>query len=118
MNKDQLIRETARRTGVSEALAGRVLASFMDAAFEALLYKDRIVIANFGVLRPVLRSKRTAVNPLSKAVYAIPPRWDVKFLPSAYLKAAINDTGLKGQEDTRPVEIVVPEPERRRSSNA
>ena len=114
MNKEQLVRETARRTGLSEAQSSRVCAAIVDLVIETLLRRERLVIANFGVLKPLLRSKRTAVNPLSKAVYIIPPRWDVKFLPSQYLKNAVNEPVLPDASDAAPVEIIVPVPERRR----
>ena len=112
MNKEMLVREIVRRTGVRHDQSLGMTNALMDIVTETLGRGDRLVLANFGVLRPVRRASRTAKNPISGVQYNIPVRFDVKFTPSEYLKLSLNEA-LKSEGVGQPVEIVVARAEKR-----
>src|SRR3990170_936759 len=63
MNKNGLVAEVAKRTGVSKAEIGRTVDAAMDVIREAVAKGERVSLVGFGTFERKRRNKRTARTP-------------------------------------------------------
>ena len=90
MNKTQIIEETARRMGLSQAETGRLLEATLQVMSDALLRGDDITIQSFGSFRVVKREQHRFYNPVRKMRMIAPPKLVISFKTSRQLHEAVN----------------------------
>ncbi|PNP95937.1 hypothetical protein BFS16_02455 [Hoylesella timonensis] len=81
MNKKQLIREVARRTGFSIRLSSRVVKCCLHTIISELEQGHRISLKDFGAFCVVKRNGRTYRDFRDKKIKKSPARNSVKFVP-------------------------------------
>ena len=71
MNKEELVKEIAKKSKVSQKLAGDVLAAIVDTVEKAVSKGKRVTLVGFGSFEPRKRSARTGRNPQTGATIKI-----------------------------------------------
>jgi len=90
MNKQELIARIVKETGVSKALASRMVAATIASITKALTKGDAVTLVGFGTFKTAVRKARTGRNPLTGGTIKIPRRKIVRFSAGKALKSAIN----------------------------
>ena len=90
MNRQDLIRRLVKDTGVSKALASRMVATTFDAITRSLKKGDAVTLVGFGTFKTAVRKARTGRNPLTGGAIRIPRRKTVRFSAGKALKTTIN----------------------------
>lgn len=90
MNRQTLIRRIVRDTGVSKALASRMVASTFASITTSLKRGDAVTLAGFGTFKTAVRKARTGRNPLTGGAIRIPRRKVVRFSAGKALRTTIN----------------------------
>ncbi len=91
MQRSDIVREVASRTGIKSATVDTIVASFFDVVVLALRCDDDVTLRNFGKFAPRLRRAREAELHFEKTTsVALPDRVTVAFIPSVVLKRQIN----------------------------
>lgn len=86
MNKTELIREIANRTGLSQAKVKEVLGAEETVIIEALLNGDKVSLVGFGTYEAVDRPARERRNPQTGEYKMCPAYKAPKFKFSATIK--------------------------------
>lgn len=89
MNKGELIDAIAKGTGVSKALAGKVLDSCLNAMTKSLKKGDRVALTGFGTFSVARRKARRGRNPQTGRPINIPAKRVAKFKAGAKLAKAV-----------------------------
>lgn len=90
MNRQQLIARIVKETGVSKALATRMVTTAFAAISTALKKGDAVTLVGFGTFKTAVRKARTGRNPLTGGAIRIPRRKIVRFTAGKALKTSIN----------------------------
>ena len=90
MNKADLVRSIADKTGVTQTLADKVLEAALESVKETLVKGEGIRLAGFATFDVVRTAPRTGRIPKTGETVAIPSRLKVRFTPSESLKKAVN----------------------------
>lgn len=90
MNRSEVIKITATKTGVPTDSVEEVVTTFFDICSEALAEGDQVNVRRFGKFEPRLRRAMVKPNPKSGEAMHIPERLSVTFLPSEILRARMN----------------------------
>ena len=72
MQKTELIRLLAERTGLSQAQAREAIDAFTDIVGEALAAGEKVSIPGFGTFEVRVRNERQGVNPQTRQPITIP----------------------------------------------
>ena len=90
MNRTDVVKSVANRTGVSMAVVEQVLRGFIDVTKLSLTAEEEVSLRGFG--RFVLRTKkaREQVNPATGERMQVPEVKVVVFLPSKIFKRKLN----------------------------
>lgn len=89
MTKEELVEALASKTGVSKAVAGEMLAAFVDGVTAALSKGDKVALPGFGVFSVSQRAARQGVNPKTGEKLQIPAMKVAKFKAGKALKEAV-----------------------------
>lgn len=89
MNKSELVTAIADNSGVTKAVASRVLDTFMQTVTDALKSGDQIVLPGFGSFSTGNRSARTGRNPQTGQAIEIKASRVAKFKAGKSLKEAV-----------------------------
>jgi len=89
MTKDELADAVASKTGVSKAVAGEMLAAFVDEVTKALTQDDKVALPGFGIFSISHRAARAGVNPKTGEKLQIPAMKVAKFKAGKALKEAV-----------------------------
>jgi DNA-binding protein HU-beta len=89
MNKGELIEAVAKDTGISKALAGKVLDSAIDAITKSLSKGDRVALVGFGTFSVSARKARSGRNPQTGKEIRIPATKVAKFKAGNKLVQAV-----------------------------
>jgi DNA-binding protein HU-beta len=89
MNKGELIEAVAKDTGISKALAGKVLDSAIDAITKSLSKGDRVALVGFGTFSVSARKARSGRNPQTGKEIRIPATKVAKFKAGNKLVKAV-----------------------------
>lgn len=96
MTKAEFVQKVAKRTGMSQADAGRAVQAVLDEISDTLKDGDDVQFAGFGKFSVASRAARTGVNPRSPGTkIQIPARTVPKFSPGAVLKETVDAGGRK-----------------------
>jgi len=90
MNKQDLIARLVRETGVTKALATRMVATMLATITKSLKQGDAVTLVGFGTFKTAVRKARKGRNPLTGGTIKIPRRKAVRFSAGKSLKSAIN----------------------------
>lgn len=90
MNREQLVRLTARREGIPETQVDAVLGALLDSIVLSLSAGHAVTLRRFGVLEPRERKSTRKTVP-GKGVVELPSRTSVGFRASPRLLERLND---------------------------
>ena len=90
MNRQGLIKRLAKDTGVSKALASRMVASTFASIAKSLKKGEAVTLVGFGTFKTAVRKARTGRNPLTGGSIRIPRKKIVRFSAGKALKTTIN----------------------------
>ncbi len=91
--RKELARAVARETGLSLTASALVLDAVIDAIHARLAAGERVMLRNFGTFVAVERGERRYFDMHAKEWRTSPARMNVRFIPSAVLKRAVNGGG-------------------------
>ena len=86
MNKTELVEKIAEESGVSKAVAKKMLESVTNTIGEALASGDNVNLIGFGSFNVKERAARNGRNPQTGKDIKIPAKKVVKFNPGKALK--------------------------------
>lgn len=86
MTKKEFVESLARKNGVSEAYAGKILNAFLDSIEDALFRDGRIALKGFGVFDTRIAQAREGRNPATGEKISIPACKTARFRASGWLK--------------------------------
>ncbi len=89
MNKGELVDAVAKDTGISKALAGKVLNSIVDTVTKSLKKGNKVALAGFGTFSVMKRKARTGRNPQTGRPIKIAAKKVAKFKAGAKLAKAV-----------------------------
>lgn len=96
MTKAEFVQKVAKRTGLNQTEAGRVVQAVLDQISDTLSGGDDVQFAGFGKFSVAHRAARTGVNPRNpSSKIQIPARNVPKFSPGAVLKETVDATNRK-----------------------
>ena len=90
MNKTDLIKSIAGKTGYKEIVCREMIEAMMEAMWEELDKGEGIVLQGFGSFRPWAQSPRMGRNPRTGAACPIAPRISVRFKAGKDLLKRLN----------------------------
>jgi len=89
MNKEKLVEEVQKISGLSKKDAKKVVEGIFEAIINALAKGEEVAIAGFGTFRVVKRAAREARNPKTGEKIHVPAKVVPKFRPAKALKEAV-----------------------------
>ena len=90
MNKAELVRAIALKSGLTQDVATKALNATIDAVSESLEKAEPVMLIGFGTFDVRQRSARTGRNPSTGAEIQIPASKNAGFKAGASLKARLN----------------------------
>lgn len=90
MNKTELIKEVAERTGETQAAVEKVINSTLDTITDTLAKKESVTLIGFGTFETRERAARKGINPQTKEPLEIPASTAAAFRAGKGLKDAVN----------------------------
>ncbi len=90
MNKSDLVKVVADAGELSNAAAGRVLDSLLDAIVKAVAADDSVVLTGFGTFEASKRAERQGRNPQTGEAIKIAAATLPRFKPGKGFKDAVN----------------------------
>lgn len=92
MNKSELVKAIAEKTGGTQAEAARNLEATLEVIVGAVAAGELVALIGFGTFQQSKRAARTGRNPKTGEAMDIPASTLPKFSPGANFKAAVNKT--------------------------
>ncbi len=92
MTREELARETARRTGLTMKEVQIVLVTFLDVIRETLCKGDTVFLRGFGCFSTRMGSKRRVRDPRNDGVMVIPSRHRPVFRPYPALRDSVQNS--------------------------
>ncbi|HLN62248.1 MAG TPA: HU family DNA-binding protein [Symbiobacteriaceae bacterium] len=89
MNKTQLVREAAKRAGVTQKVTRQVLAAVTDTVQGALHRGDKVLLIRFGTWTVARRQERTGRHPRTGEPLTVPAHKVPVFRPGKSLKETV-----------------------------
>lgn len=71
MNKEELVKEVAKKTKLSQKTTTSVIAAFVDVVEKSVAKGNRVTLVGFGTFEPRKRAARTGRNPQTGAALKI-----------------------------------------------
>ena len=90
MNRQDLIKRLVKDTGVSKALASRMVATTFATITKSLKKGEAVTLVGFGTFKTAVRKARAGRNPLTGGTIRIPRRKIVRFSAGKALKTTLN----------------------------
>jgi DNA-binding protein HU-beta len=89
MNKEELAKEVAQKTGLAHGKAVKAVESFFLAIEDALVDNQKVTIAGFGTFELTLHKERKVINPKTKQLMTVPALTTARFRPSRILRQKV-----------------------------
>ncbi len=90
MNKNELVIQMAKKTGVTKSNAFKVIDAFVDVVSVELSKNDgNLTIVGFGTYKTIEKKKKKGRNPRTGEEIIIPKKRVVKFVPGKKLKELV-----------------------------
>lgn len=86
MNKDELVKEVAKRTGLTQAVTRKCLDGLLEVISETLKKEEEVRLVGFGTFRVIKRKERRGRDPRSRKEIIIPAKKVVRFSPGKNLE--------------------------------
>lgn len=90
MNKAELVKRIAKKTGMSQVKTRKFLDTFIEVMEEELSKGGKVKLLGFGIFRVVKRKERKGTDPRTKKPIKIPAKKVVKFRAGRKLAEVIN----------------------------
>ncbi|MBQ2864388.1 MAG: HU family DNA-binding protein [Clostridia bacterium] len=90
MNKIELVKVVADKTGLTQKEVGAVVDELLDAVIADLAKGNEVALAGFGKFVVKTRAARESINPRTKEVIKVPACKAVAYKPSKAIKEAVN----------------------------
>ncbi|MDR0678334.1 MAG: HU family DNA-binding protein [Holosporaceae bacterium] len=90
MNKTELVKAVAKKSGLSIKDSGNFLNEFISVAKKTFSKGKDVILVGFGTFSVVKRKARIARNFRTKEIIKIPPYKSVRFRPGKNLKEIVN----------------------------
>lgn len=84
MNKKELIKAAAAKSGQPQIQTAQVLSAILETISETLLKEDSVMLHSFGTFTVKERAARKGINPMTKKPLDIPAKKVIRF--KAYQK--------------------------------
>lgn len=91
MNKQEMIKAIAVKTGLTQVDTGKVIGALEDITFENLKKGDKTQLTGFLTVKPVYRAARKGFDPIKKVAMDIAPTVGVQAKVGEHLKTAVAD---------------------------
>lgn len=90
MNRQELIRAMATKTGQTQKDTEASLIAFMDVVMESLASGEKVGLVGFGTFEVSERAEREGINPQTKERILLPSSKSPKFKASKAFKDILN----------------------------
>ena len=90
MNKIELVKVVADKTGLTQKEVATVVDELLDAVVVDLAKGNEVALAGFGKFVVKTRAARESINPRTKEVIKVPACKAVAYKPSKAIKEAVN----------------------------
>lgn len=90
MNKIELVKVVADKTGLTQKEVATVVDELLDAVVVDLAKGNEVALAGFGKFVVKTRAARESINPRTKEVIKVPASKAVTYRPSKAIKEAVN----------------------------
>ena len=90
MTYSELVKEVAKKSGVTQAVAKDVLAAQKEIIVEAIAAGDSVAIHGFGTFKSATSAARTGKHPKTGEAVEVAAKKRMVFKPAANVKAALN----------------------------
>lgn len=90
MNKTELVKAVAEKTGLTLTAAGNAVNAVFDAIGEALVEGQEVAVPGFGTYKVAERAARTCRNPRTGETIEVPASKSVSFKVSKTVNAKLN----------------------------
>ena len=94
MNKAELVKQIAERTGVSKKDTEATLNVLTDVLTEVMASGDKVTLVGFGTFESTEKPERTARNPRTGETVQIAACRSPKFKASSNLKMSVNRAAI------------------------
>lgn len=89
MNKKELVKAAAKKSGQTLSVTASVLSAVLDTINETLNNDESVVLIGFGVFHIQQRASRKAMNLKTRQPMNVPARKAIRFRPSV-MKRSLN----------------------------
>ena len=89
MNKKELIKQTSKRTKLSQADCLKCVNAIKELIYDALKKGDKVNLVGFGRFEVKARGERKIINPMTKEISLVPPKKVPVFKTGRLFKSAI-----------------------------
>lgn len=90
MNKEQIIKETAKKTGLTQWHTERVIEGFLQTIEDAVEKGEEVKITNFGKFEKKYRKEKVIKNPLTQEKCTVKDHFVIKFTPGKKFAETVN----------------------------
>ncbi len=101
MNKKELIKAIAAKTGLAQKDVRAVIDAFVEVVVETLKKGEEVKITGFGTFTRSLRKARTYKNPQGGEPIKVPDRYVPVFRVGSKLKAEATEEVKKGKKSSK-----------------
>ena len=95
MTRLELVEQVAKRAGVSQQMADKVLVAALESIIESVCQNKVVTLIGFGAFRAVDRAERVGRNPVTGEQIKIPSQRLPKFIPGTAFKDALRDDSVR-----------------------
>lgn len=95
MTRLELVEQVAKRAGVSQQMADKVLVAALESIIESVSQNKVVTLIGFGTFRAVDRAERVGRNPVTGEQIKIPSQRLPKFIPGTAFKDALRDDSVR-----------------------
>lgn len=90
MKKTEFLQQLAKNMNISHNEAEKCLRAVLDSIEDALVRDKKLVLREFGSFNVLQQEAKSARNPATGELVALPETCVIRFKPSAFLKSQIN----------------------------
>lgn len=92
MTRNELVRDVAKRAGVSQLEVSRVVNATVESMVSELSSGNKVVLTGFGTFYTAMRASKVGRNIRTGESVSIPPTVVVRFKPGQLIKRGVKPT--------------------------
>lgn len=100
MQKEEIVRRTARKNHFPIGLTGAILNALLIEIRDEVAQGERITFMDFGTFNRIWREERMGINPQTKDSLHIPGHYAVSFRPGKEFREKVNKATLNMNHET------------------